>query len=1002
MIIENQLSNPEIIHSQSEDWEMILHQVMMGSPGSPGSSYDDTVIVERIEDLEESEHDHTNKNLLDSLNQQMLDGWGSKLEPKFAIQLPMPSEQTLNKLYLIPTSDTTKFKGYVTKASTIEGVTTYAFVELSGGSSTSDYTNLSDKPSIEGVTLSGNKTAAQLGLMKSSDVSDWAKAANKPSYTAQEVGALPSNTNIPTKTSDLTNDSGFLTGHQSLQAYRTATEQSALDATKVDKVQGKDLSTNDYTDEDKSKVASAVQPAALDNYVEKVQGKGLSTEDYTASEKTKLAGLSNYDDTALTSRVSAIEGKESGWNAKAEKLLVTFTRNDTVTVTSDTTYATIKAAANAGKIILGHLNDNIDDINVAMSFNGVHSVGEVSECVKFCGFISGVLYEITGNSLSFEFLSRVFYTKPVSGIPSSDLSSAVQTSLGKADSALQSHQSLDAYRTSAAQDVIDATKASKASNPTAGHIATLDSNGNPTDGGKTIADLTDIIYGYMHNGTFYLTRTGSAGAYVYSDAVTPETDMQYTDKEGNVPYIWDGAAYQPIGGGSTPQSEAVSFNITSSDGQATLTGAQIIVNVSGVASPTIVTLDANGQGSTSVSIGTPYSIVYPSIAGYTKPADAEYIAMTSSRSIIRSYNKIELLNLTSQVHVEESSNPLWTLGGNPQIVDNILGIYGSYVIDEINKKYARLSPADHSKFLDGTAWTGTYGNSFRRFPRVYYKFDTTTKILYISDSLFDADAKHWDETWIGTYKGSVQSNVLRSIPDVTTAGNMNMYDFWMAAQRNSGDYGLVNYFDHCLLNALHLCKYGNANSQQTMGGGLQDAGTNYFLHTTGTTKGLGDATGSSQYLSTNFTMCKLFGIEDLAGSQWEFRPNIRFSGTDAIVYEGNIVSNTDPGIRTFTRCASLNSQYIKEMALGENFDLIPITGGGTASTYWCDGAWDASVGQLLRVGGPSNNGSICGLSATSSDSALSHSHTSIGARLAFKGAISEYELVTGAQLAALH
>lgn len=39
----------------------------------------------------------------------------------------------------------------------------------------------------------------------------WAKAPTKPTYTAAEVGALPDDTVIPTKTSDLTNDSGFIT-----------------------------------------------------------------------------------------------------------------------------------------------------------------------------------------------------------------------------------------------------------------------------------------------------------------------------------------------------------------------------------------------------------------------------------------------------------------------------------------------------------------------------------------------------------------------------------------------------------------------------------------------------------------------------------------------------------------------------------------------------------------------------------------------------------------------
>ena len=42
-------------------------------------------------------------------------------------------------------------------------------------------------------------------------VPSWAKASTKPSYTASEVGALPDTTTIPTTTSDLTNDSGFIT-----------------------------------------------------------------------------------------------------------------------------------------------------------------------------------------------------------------------------------------------------------------------------------------------------------------------------------------------------------------------------------------------------------------------------------------------------------------------------------------------------------------------------------------------------------------------------------------------------------------------------------------------------------------------------------------------------------------------------------------------------------------------------------------------------------------------
>lgn len=77
---------------------------------------------------------------------------------------------------------------------------------------------------------------------------------------------------IPKKTSQLTNDSGFLTGHQDISG-------------KVDKVTGKGLSTNDYTAAAKAKVDAI---PASPKYTDTV-----------------------YDDTAVKSRLSAVEGMET-------------------------------------------------------------------------------------------------------------------------------------------------------------------------------------------------------------------------------------------------------------------------------------------------------------------------------------------------------------------------------------------------------------------------------------------------------------------------------------------------------------------------------------------------------------------------------------------------------------------------------------------------------------------------------------------------------------------
>lgn len=52
----------------------------------------------------------------------------------------------------------------------------------------------------------------------------WVNSATKPTYTASEVGALPADTTIPSKTSQLTNDSNFLTSSD----FKTINNQSIV------------------------------------------------------------------------------------------------------------------------------------------------------------------------------------------------------------------------------------------------------------------------------------------------------------------------------------------------------------------------------------------------------------------------------------------------------------------------------------------------------------------------------------------------------------------------------------------------------------------------------------------------------------------------------------------------------------------------------------------------------------------------------------------------------
>ena len=102
-------------------------------------------------------------------------------------------------------------------------------------------------------------------------------------------------------------DTQTLTGLlQQLKTTITGETDGKL-ANKVDKVSGKALSTNDYTNAEKAAVAT------IGNKVDKVSGKGLSTNDYSNDEKAKLSALPSKSglDASLAAKLD-----KSKWDAE--------------------------------------------------------------------------------------------------------------------------------------------------------------------------------------------------------------------------------------------------------------------------------------------------------------------------------------------------------------------------------------------------------------------------------------------------------------------------------------------------------------------------------------------------------------------------------------------------------------------------------------------------------------------------------------------------------------
>lgn len=91
-----------------------------------------------------------------------------------------------------------------------------ANIGVASDSFSGSYNDLSDKPNIPTKTSELENDSGFMADYTETDptVPSWAKQSSKPTYTATEVGALPDNTAIPTKLSDLENDSGFVTASE--------------------------------------------------------------------------------------------------------------------------------------------------------------------------------------------------------------------------------------------------------------------------------------------------------------------------------------------------------------------------------------------------------------------------------------------------------------------------------------------------------------------------------------------------------------------------------------------------------------------------------------------------------------------------------------------------------------------------------------------------------------------------------------------------------------------
>lgn len=202
-----------------------------------------------------------------------------------------------------------------------------------------DYNDVLNKPSINDVALVGNKTLEDLGIQPAGDyiteipaeyvtedeleAKDYATESfvidqinNAEHFHREIVDALPltGKDNVLYLVPKVGSDKDIYNEY-----IWTGVDYEFMGTTAVD--------LSDYYK--KGEVNTL-----LDNKVTKVNGKQLSTNDYTTAEKTKLASLENYDDSELRSKVDALHNYDDTEVRLDINSLKTKTTNNEIDITS--------------------------------------------------------------------------------------------------------------------------------------------------------------------------------------------------------------------------------------------------------------------------------------------------------------------------------------------------------------------------------------------------------------------------------------------------------------------------------------------------------------------------------------------------------------------------------------------------------------------------------------------------------------------------------------------
>ena len=819
--------------------------------------------------------------------------------------------------------------------------------------------------------------------------------------------------------------------------------QAQADARFVQKEEGKGLSTNDYTNADKTKVTN------LTNYV--TGGTGAVTDanaaTITLSKKNPVNGSASTDTVVINKATTTTAGVMSA--ADKTKLDAALTASDNIaTATKLATARTIWGQAFDGSANISGNMTNVDHIYMNNSHtiyvkdtngNNLDSFGFSNTNNLHIGYdlaAKGYNTYINGN--------EIYFRTSANNVERMRITSDGKVGIGTSAPDSDLHVSGNGYNLKL-NCTTDSTKDSTfiwgsssnkntawriVDNPTSGLWLQYGVSGADTHN-MTISGMNATNLNALEVKAKNLTVNGSKVWHAGNDGAGSGLEADTLDGYHAGFENYNVALYANFPNWSTLITDGLLREDYATAGHPTVDFLQAIckwtirnykdksgITIQGRISP-------NSQGWCVISLysnnGFDETTLLP------KYCSAQYNALNGESYLFGTYNAVWYCNqIVTNNNLEDTlaywyennetaSSTTCLTGGNRNVIESLRSKFKRCIAKPYGDDAALISylnETDSNKWPDGSSMTYSVTrkeNAMVYFPKYYHKTIERSPGIwrtYISEQQIDSDYIEEPERLVGTYEAYKFADYgwLTSQGGVESTHSQTIATFVTQAKVNGSMWGIQDYRIHATI-ARMFCAYYKTTNISTSNSSIPCSGgtKRYNYGKTGGTDSLGNKDGKlavkddAGYYSTTF-----LGIEDCYYSKWEFVQGINILKGKYVVYDGGSFPDKDVadleaagatnirvvGYEPNPAATAAYNGWIKTIAQGKYGDVVPTSNGGSETTYYSDYSWFNPTGNRVFLrSGTSGDGSLCGVFVAHAHGASSASWTPVGARLAFYGKI---------------